>query len=78
MAKRLNTATLPPPHEILARVFDTPDKVKQLARTNGVSDNHADKWPRGGESSSPPNLERLCKEIFLASRFERPTRRSRA
>lgn len=70
MANRLHTAALPPPHEILARVFDTPEKVKRLARTNGVSDNHADKWLRGGESSSPSNLERLCKEIFLATRFD--------
>jgi hypothetical protein len=70
MAHRLHTAALPPPHEILARVFDEPDKVKRLARLHGVSDNHADKWLRGGESSSPSNLERLCKEIFLASRFD--------
>lgn len=70
MPQRLHTPTLPPPHEILARVFDTPDNVKRLARLNGVSDNHADKWLRGGESSSPSNLERLCKEIFLASRFD--------
>lgn len=69
MANRLQTAQLPPPYEILARVFDSPDKVKHLARLNGVSDHHADKWLRGGESSAPSNLERLCKEIFLASRF---------
>jgi hypothetical protein len=70
MANRLQTAALPPPHEILARVFNDPDRVKRLARLNGVSDNHADKWLRGGESSSPSNLERLCKEIFLATRFD--------
>jgi hypothetical protein len=70
MSNRLQTATLPPPHEILARVFDSPDKVRKLARLNGISDHHADKWLRGGESSSPSNLERLCKEIFLATRFD--------
>lgn len=70
MANRLHTPALPPPHEILARVFDSPEKVKRLARLNGVSDNHADKWLRGGESSAPSNLERLCKELFLASRFD--------
>lgn len=64
-----SNANLPPAHEILARVFDTPDKVRQLARCCSVSDNHAYKWLRGGESGAPSDLDRLCKVIFLASTF---------
>jgi transcriptional regulator with XRE-family HTH domain len=69
MANRLHTATLPPPHEILARVFNTPEKVRQLARCCGVSDNHAYKWLRDGDTGAPSDLDRLCKAIFLASTF---------
>jgi transcriptional regulator with XRE-family HTH domain len=53
----------------MARVFDTPCKVRQLARCCGVSDNHAYKWLRGGESGAPSDLDRLCRIIFLASTF---------
>lgn len=69
MANRLHTAALPPPHEILARVFDTPERVRQLARCCGVSDNHAYKWLRDGDTGAPSDLDRLCKVIFLASTF---------
>jgi transcriptional regulator with XRE-family HTH domain len=64
-----SNANLPPAHEILARVFDTPDKVRQLARCCGVSDNHAYKWLRDGGTGAPSDLDRLCKVIFLASTF---------
>ncbi|MBV8857892.1 MAG: hypothetical protein JOZ02_13240 [Acidobacteria bacterium] len=64
-----SNAQLPPAHEIMARVFDTPDKVRQLARCCSVSDNHAYKWLRGGESGASSDLDRLCKVIFLASTF---------
>lgn len=67
--KTLSSAQLPKPHEILRRVFNTPDKVKALALEDGVSTNHAHKWLRGGESSAPSNLDRLCAEIFLATTF---------
>ena len=53
----------------MARVFDTPDKVRRLARCCGVSDNHAYKWLRGGETGAPSDLDRLCRIIFLASTF---------
>src|ERR687894_588996 len=64
-----SNAQLPPAHEIMARVFDTPDKVRQLARCCGVSDNHAYKWLRDGGPGAPSDLDRLCKVIFLASSF---------
>jgi hypothetical protein len=64
-----SNANLPPAHEIMARVFDTPDKVRQLARCCGVSDNHAYKWLRDGGTGAPSDLDRLCKVIFLASTF---------
>lgn len=60
---------LPPAHEILARVFNTTEKVKQLARACGVSDNHAYKWLRGGGTGEPSDLDRVCKIMFLASTF---------
>lgn len=53
----------------MARVFDTPEKVRQLARCCGVSDNHAYKWLRDGGTGAPSDLDRLCKVIFLASTF---------
>jgi transcriptional regulator with XRE-family HTH domain len=65
----MHNAPLPPPHQILARVFNTPEKVKQLARTCGVSDNHAYKWLRDGGTGAPSDLDRLCRVIFLASTF---------
>jgi hypothetical protein len=64
-----SNANLPPAHELMARVFDTPDKVRRLARCCGVSDNHAYKWLRGGETGAPSDLDRLCRIIFLASTF---------
>jgi hypothetical protein len=64
-----SNAQLPSAHEILARVFDTPGKVRQLARCCSVSDNHAYKWLRGGETGAPSDLDRLCRIIFLASTF---------
>ena len=54
---------------MMARVFDTPDKVRQLARCCGVSDNHAYKWLRDGGTGAPSDLDRLCRIIFLASTF---------
>jgi hypothetical protein len=65
----LSNAKLPPAHQIMARVFDTPEKVRQLARCCGVSDNHAYKWLRDGGTGAPSDLDRLCKVIFLASTF---------
>ena len=53
----------------MARVFDTPEKVRQLARCCSVSDNHAYKWLRDGGTGAPSDLDRLCKVIFLASTF---------
>lgn len=64
-----SNANLPPAHEIMSRVFDTPDKVRQLARCCGVSDNHAYKWLRDGGTGAPSDLDRLCKVIFLAFTF---------
>ena len=64
-----SNANLPPAHQILSRVFDTPEKVRQLARCCGVSDNHAYKWLRDGGTGAPSDLDRLCKVIFLASTF---------
>ena len=64
-----SNATLPPAHQILARVFDTPEKVRLLARCCGVSDNHAYKWLRDGGTGAPSDLDRICKVIFLASTF---------
>lgn len=64
-----SNANLPPAHQIMARVFDTPEKVRQLARCCGVSDNHAYKWLRDGGTGAPSDLDRLCKVIFLASTF---------
>jgi transcriptional regulator with XRE-family HTH domain len=64
-----SNANLPPAHQIMARVFDTPDKVRQLARCCGVSDNHAYKWLRDGGTGAPSDLDRLCRIIFLASTF---------
>ena len=51
----------------MARVFDTPEKVKRLARTCGVSDNHAYKWLRDGGTGAPSDLDRLCRIIFLVT-----------
>jgi hypothetical protein len=65
----MRNCQLPPAHEIMARVFDTPDKVRQLARCCGVSDNHAYKWLRDGGTGAPSDLDRVCKIIFLASTF---------
>lgn len=65
----MRNAQLPPPHEIMARVFDTPDKVRRLARACGVSPNHAYKWLRDGGTGAPSDLDRLCRIIFLASTF---------
>jgi hypothetical protein len=64
-----SNSNLPPAHEIMARVFDTPDKVRQLARCCGVSDNHSYKWLRDGGTGAPSDLDRLCRIIFLASTF---------
>lgn len=69
MPNERRTARLPPPHELMARVFDTPEKVRRLARTCGVSDNHAYKWLRDGGTGAPSDLDRLCRIIFLASTF---------
>lgn len=65
MPNDLRTSALPPAHEIMARVFDTAEKVKRLARTCGVSDNHAYKWLRDGGTGAPSDLDRLCRIIFL-------------
>jgi hypothetical protein len=65
----MTNTELPPAHEIYARVFNAPEKVRRLARLHGVSVNHAYKWLRGGESSAPSNLERVMREMFLASTF---------
>lgn len=64
-----SNAKLPLAHQIMARVFDSPDKVRQLARCCGVSDNHAYKWLRDGATGAPSDLDRLCRIIFLASTF---------
>jgi hypothetical protein len=64
--KTLRTAQLPKPHEILRRVFNTPEKVKALALELGLSTNHVHKLLRGAASS---DLDRLCAAIFLASTF---------
>lgn len=64
-----SNANLPPAHQIMARVFDSPEKVRQLARCCGVSDNHAYKWLRDGGTGAPSDLDRLCRIIFLASTF---------
>ena len=64
-----SNANLPPAYQIMARVFDTPEKVRQLARCCSVSDNHAYKWLRDGGTGAPSDLDRLCKVIFLASTF---------
>ncbi|MDX6696068.1 MAG: hypothetical protein QOF02_3671 [Blastocatellia bacterium] len=64
---QLRNCQLPPAHEILARVFDSPEKVKRLARTCGVSDNHAYKWLRDGGTGAPSDLDRLCRIIFLVT-----------
>ena len=65
----LRTCQLPPAHSILKRVFNTPEKVKELALACGVKTTHVHKWLRGGESSAPSDLDRLCKVIFLAATF---------
>lgn len=65
----LRTCQLPEPHEILRRVFNTPDKVKALALLCSVHTNTVHKWLRGGDSSAPSDLDRLCKAIFLATTF---------
>lgn len=65
----MTNAPLPPAHQIMARVFDSPEKVRQLARCCGVSDNHAYKWLRDGGTGAPSDLDRLCRVIFLASTF---------
>ena len=64
-----SNANLPPACWIMAQVFNTPEKVRQLARCCGVSDNHAYKWLRDGGTGAPSDLDRLCKIIFLASTF---------
>jgi hypothetical protein len=64
-----SNAQLPPAHQIMARVFDTPEKVRLLARCCGVSDNHPYKWLRDGGTGAPSDLDRLCKVIFPASTF---------
>jgi hypothetical protein len=69
MPNDLRTSPLPPAHELMARVFDTPEKVRRLARCCGVSDNHAYKWLRDGGTGAPSDLDRLCRIIFLASTF---------
>lgn len=63
----LRNCQLPPPHEIMARVFNSPEKVKRLASTCGVSANHAYKWLRDGGTGAPSDLDRLCKIIFLVT-----------
>lgn len=65
MPNDLRTAALPPAHEIMARVFDTTEKVRRLARCCGVSDNHAYKWLRDGGTGAPSDLDRVCRIIFL-------------
>lgn len=69
MPKLPETPSLPAPHTIMARAFDTPDKVRALAREMGVSPNHAYKWLRGGGTGAPSDLDRVCKMIFLAATF---------
>ena len=64
-----SNANLPPACWIMAQVFNTPEKVRQLARCCSVSDNHAYKWLRDGGTGAPSDLDRLCKIIFLASTF---------
>lgn len=69
MPTQIATHQLPPPHQILARVFNTPEKVRLLAETCGVSVNHAYKWLRDGGTGANSDLDRLCKIIFLATTF---------
>lgn len=64
---QLRTQALPPEHEILSRVFNTPDKKKRLAHeVYGCEVQHIHKILRGEVRS---DLGRVCAAINLAATF---------
>jgi hypothetical protein len=68
MSTVLNTATLPQPHEILSRVFNTPEKKRALARVNGIRVESVHRWLRDGGTGERSNLDRVVVEMTLAVR----------
>ncbi len=63
----MRNCNLPPEHEILARIFNTPTKIKRLAdEVLGCHVNHVHKLLRGAARS---DLGRVCAMITLAASF---------